>query len=77
MPMSWRRVNDPSQVSGFLGAATGATQYLQLVGEDTEELLPAKEKNQKRMLIQTYAHILIILLIVVGNLIYFFGGKGR
>lgn len=67
----------PSQLSGFLGAATGATQYLQLVGQETEALLEVTETNQKRMLIQTWAHLLIILLIVAGNVIYFTGGRGR
>jgi hypothetical protein len=63
----------PTQMSGFLGAATGATQYLQIMSQETEQLLEATLKNQKRMLIQTYAHLLIILLIVIGNVIYFRG----
>lgn len=68
----------PSQLSGFLGAATGATQYLQLVDEivDDEDITDTKEEQQSRMLVQTWAHFLMILLIIVGNLIYFFGPKG-
>lgn len=65
----------PSQLAGFLGAATGATQYLQLVGEQTEDVHEARDTNQKRMLIQSFAHLLIILLIVIGNALYFFGSK--
>ena len=65
----------PSQLAGFLGAATGATQYLQLVGEQTEDVHAARDTNQKRMLIQSFAHLLIILLIVIGNALYFFGSK--
>ena len=65
----------PSQLAGFLGAATGATQYLQLVGEQTEDVHASRDTNQKRMLIQSFAHLLIILLIVIGNALYFFGSK--
>lgn len=65
----------PSQLSGFLGAATGATQYLQLVGEATEDVREARDTNQERMLIQSWAHLLIILLIVIGNGLYFFSGR--
>jgi len=67
----------PSQLKGFLGAATGATMYLQLVSADVDDLLATTETNQKRMLIQTWAHLLIIGLIVLGNVFYFMGGKGR
>jgi len=65
----------PNQVKGFLGAATGATQYLQMVGENTPELQPTRDENQQRMLVQSWAHLLIIGLIVVGNVIYFKGRK--
>lgn len=70
----------PTQLSGFAGAATGATQYLQLVTDgaeipmaegDTEGLVGVKENNQARMLIQAGAHMLILLLIVIGNVLYF------
>ena len=72
----------PNQLKGFLGAATGATQYLQLVdaklatslgGESA--LTPPKVENQKRMLVQFWGHMLIIALIVIGNVIYFFGSR--
>ncbi len=68
----------PSQLKGFAGAATGATQYLQLVvAAGVPALVEMTTDNQERMLIQTYAHLLIIGLIVTGNLLYFFGGRGR
>jgi hypothetical protein len=67
----------PRQVRGFLGAATGATQYLQLVDEVTtdESVTAVKEENQKRMQVQSWGHVLIIGLIVLGNVIYFRGRK--
>jgi hypothetical protein len=65
----------PTQLSGFLGAATGATMYLQLVGVDVPELEETTITNQKRMLIQTWAHLLIIGLIIYGNVLYFLGRK--
>lgn len=73
----------PNQLRGFLGAATGAAQYLQLVnaslevrpGQPGPALQEATEEQQKRMLVQKYAHFLIIGLIVVGNVIYFAGRR--
>jgi hypothetical protein len=69
----------PRQVRGFLGAATGATQYLQLVDEVTTEtsVTAIKEENQKRMQVQSWGHVLIIGLIVLGNVIYFSGRRAR
>ena len=68
----------PNQCVGFLGAATGATRYLQLVDDLTDGAVEEpKLENQKRMMVQSYAHMLIIALIVIGNLIYFFGSKGK
>lgn len=65
----------PAQVKGFLGAATGATQYLQIVGEATADVHEARDENQRRMLIQSWVHVLILVLIVVGNLLYFRGRR--
>ncbi|MGQ0553633.1 MAG: hypothetical protein ACT4PU_10480 [Planctomycetota bacterium] len=65
----------PNQIKGFLGAATGATQYLQLVGEQTPELHAQRDSNQRRMLVQSWAHVLIIGLIVIGNVLYFAGRR--
>jgi hypothetical protein len=67
----------PSQLKGFLGAATGATMYLQLVSEivQSDAIKEATLSNQRRMLIQTWAHLLIIALIIYGNVLYFRGRK--
>jgi len=68
----------PLQLKGFLGAATGATQYLQLAAPLAARLPTGegaldevRDENQRRMLVQSWAHILILALIVVGNVIYF------
>ena len=68
----------PFQLSGFLGAATGATQYLQLTEPivATGALTDSMHEQQRRMLAQSYAHFLIILLIIIGNVIYFSSRKG-
>ena len=67
----------PRQVRGFLGAATGATQYLQLVDEVTTDagVTEIKEENQRRMQVQSWGHVLIIGLIVLGNVLYFRGRR--
>lgn len=76
----------PTQLAGFCGGATGATQYLQLVADSSgpatvvdqaplDELVEVKETNQQRMVIQMYGHLLIIGLIVLGNVLYFRGRK--
>jgi hypothetical protein len=67
----------PNQLKGFLGAFTGATQYTQLVGEGTAALHDRRDENLRRMLVQSGAHILIIALIVVGNILYFAGQRRR
>ena len=68
----------PKQLDGFLGAATGATQYLQMVApaamrlpDGSGALDPVRDENQRRMLVQSWAHLLILALIVVGNVLYF------
>jgi len=66
----------PNQLKGFLGAITGATQYLQLVGRDTPALHALLAENQARMLVQSWSHLLIIGLIVLGNVVYFLGKRG-
>jgi hypothetical protein len=65
----------PNQLKGFLGAITGATQYLQLVGVDTAAVRELRDDNQKRMLVQSWSHLLIIGLIVLGNIAYFAGRR--
>ena len=61
----------PNPLKGFLGAATGATQYLQLMTPGTPALDDARKENQRRMLVQSWAHALILGLIVLGNVFYF------
>jgi hypothetical protein len=61
----------PRPLIGFLGAVTGATQYLQLVAPGTKALEPIRDENQRRMLVQQWTHMLIIGLIVLGNVGYF------
>ncbi len=61
----------PNPLKGFLGAATGATQYLQLVSLETPELDAMRIEQQRRMLVQSWSHGLIIALILIGNVIYF------
>jgi len=67
----------PNQLEGFLGAATGATQYLQMVDEITAPgaVTEVMKENQRRMLVQSWVHVLIIALVVIGNVIYFAGRK--
>jgi len=75
----------PNQLRGFLGAATGATMYLQLVDPDgTARTGPPEDgpedelsENQRRMLVQRWAHYLIIALILVGNVLFFGAGAIR
>ena len=61
----------PKPLLGYLGAATGATQYLQLVAEGTPALAGLRDENQRRMVAQGWGHLLVVALIVVGNVIYF------
>lgn len=61
----------PNPLKGFLGSATGATQYLQILAEKTPALVPMRMENQRRMLVQSWAHIFIVLLIIAGNVVYF------
>ncbi|MFT7465130.1 MAG: hypothetical protein ACI9EF_003493 [Pseudohongiellaceae bacterium] len=63
----------PSQLAGFLGGATAATRYLELVSEQTPELDETREINQNRIMIQEWAHMFILALIAVGNVLYFIG----
>ncbi len=67
----------PNQLKGFLGAFTGATQYLQLVGDVTQAVHAERDEDQKRMLVQSWSHLLIIGLIIVGNVLYFTGRRRK
>jgi len=55
--------DDDAQLTGIIQGATGAASYEALVGEPG--------KAHQRMTSQSYVHILIILLIMVGNVSYF------
>ena len=63
----------PDQLPGLLGAIKGAAEYEKLVmdeygGEDPD---PKYLEGKRRMGPQLIAHVLMIVLIVVGNFIYF------
>ena len=55
--------DDDAQLTGIIQGATGAASYEALVGEPG--------KAHQRMTSQSYVHILIILLIMIGNISYF------
>lgn len=69
----------PEQLPGLLGAIKGAAEYEALVlekygkrNEEGELIEPGKYlEGQRRMGPQLVAHVLMIILIVVGNIIYF------
>lgn len=61
----------PRPLKGFLGSAVGATEYLQLVGPRAPAVDEVRIEGQRRMLVQSGAHVLIVLLIVAGNIVYF------
>jgi hypothetical protein len=68
----------PKQLPGLLGAIKGAAEYEALVNEkyDTEkgrETPPKYLEGKRRMGPQLIAHVLMIVLIVVGNTVYFIG----
>jgi hypothetical protein len=65
----------PNPLKGFLGAATGATQYLQLLAQQVPGVDSLRIENQRRMLVQSWAHVLIVLLILAGNVSYFASRK--
>ena len=60
----------PRPLLGYLGSATGATQYLQLVTPGTPALQPVRDENQRRMVAQGWGHLYIVALIVLGNILY-------
>jgi len=69
----------PEQLPGLLGAIKGAAEYEKLVidkyGGDNPD--PKYLEAKRRMGPQLVAHILIILLIVVANIIYFAEKRGE
>jgi hypothetical protein len=68
----------PEQLPGLLGAIKGAAEYEALVvekygGEDPD---PKYLEARRRMGPQLVAHLLMIALIVVGNVVYFMDRRG-
>ena len=61
----------PDTLKGFLGAITGATQYLQVLERTVPAVEALRVEAQRRMLVQSWAHVLIVALIAAGNVIYF------
>ncbi|GAB4153980.1 MAG: hypothetical protein Tsb009_30510 [Planctomycetaceae bacterium] len=66
----------PQQLPGLLGAIKGAAEYEELVVNEYDrkkniEPEPKYLEGKRRMGPQLIAHVLMILLIVVGNIIYF------
>ncbi len=61
---------DTGQLSGLMGGMKGAAEYEKLVG--------IKAKATMAMVSQTFAHIFVVLFIIIGNVAYFVTrGKGQ
>lgn len=70
----------PEQLPGLLGAIKGAAEYEKLVMDAYGGDIPPERKNKYlkgklRMGPQLIAHVLIICLIIVANLVYFTGKR--
>ncbi|MBL9140481.1 MAG: hypothetical protein JNK53_01325 [Phycisphaerae bacterium] len=67
----------PVQMSGILGAIKGAAEYEFLVNENIMQadggkpIAPEFMEAQRRMAPQLVAHVLMVLLIILGNVIFF------
>jgi hypothetical protein len=66
----------PEQLPGLLGAIKGAAEYEKLVNDKYGEKHKRYTEAQRRMGPQLIAHVLMILLIILGNLVYFVDRKG-
>ena len=60
---------DVGQLSGLLGGMTGAAEF--------EVLVKRAGKGTKFMLAQTYAHMVVIAFIIIGNVAYIRGGRKK
>ena len=60
------------QVIGQMGGLRGAAEYEVLLTENG--ITPSTDKAFRGMDVQSAAHILIILLIIMGNIAFFAGG---
>ena len=69
----------PRQLIGVLGAIKAAAEYEQLLIDEYPKLSEnaATQEGMRRMGPQLVAHVLIVLLIVVGNVIHFATREGR
>lgn len=67
----------PNQLAGVLGGIKAAAEYEQTLLDRYDDLKakPQAQEGMRRMGPQLVAHMLIILLIVVGNTVYFIGRK--
>ena len=68
----------PEQLPGLLGAIKGAAEYEKLVDDkygDPDHPDPKYLEGKRRMGPQLVAHVLMIVFIVVGNVIYFMGKR--
>jgi hypothetical protein len=67
----------PQQMKGILGAIKGAAEYEFLVNEsvqkanDWKQIPPPLLDAQRRMAPQLMAHVLMVILIILGNIIFF------
>ena len=67
----------PVQMSGILGAIKGAAEYEFLVNQNIKDadggkpIAPEFMEAQRRMAPQLVAHVLMVLLIILGNIIFF------
>lgn len=67
----------PVTLKGYLGAIIGATQYLQVLVQTVPAVESILVESQRRMLVQSWAHVLIVALIAAGNVIYFRSRKAK
>ncbi len=67
----------PRQLSGILGAIKAAAEYEYLLIQNYPELKenPKAKEGLRRMGPQLVAHVLIIVLIIIGNIIFFTGRR--
>ena len=67
----------PQQLPGLLGAIKGAAEYEKLVNDKYGGPHPAGKylEGQRRMGPQLIAHVLMIALIIVGNIVFFVGRR--
>ena len=67
----------PDQMIGMLGAIKGAAEYEKIILQEYPRLAenPKAEEGLRRMGPQLTAHVLMVVLIVIGNIVYFVGRR--